>query len=42
MKKTIVKIGGREFCLAFPLSAMLAMEESMPGFDIGKIADYVR
>lgn len=37
---THIKIGGREFALAFTLDGMDTLEKLMGGFDISKITDY--
>lgn len=42
MKTIQLKIGGRTLALRFDLNAMVAMEETIPDFDIGKLSDYVR
>lgn len=42
MKTTPLKVGGRTFALAFNLNAMEAMQNTIPGFELGKLAEYVR
>lgn len=42
MKKTTVRIAGRDFRLAFTLDAQADMEDMIAGFDISKVADYAK
>lgn len=42
MKTTHIKIGGRTFALAFNVNVMEALEDTINGFDIGDIAEYVK
>ena len=42
MKTTKVKIGGREFALAFDLNVMEALEGVIQNFDVGEITNYVK
>ena len=42
MKTVPLKIGGRTLALAFNLNAMCELQESVPDFDLNKLADYVR
>lgn len=42
MNTTPIKIGGRTFALAFPLSALERMQEMHPDFDVGRITDHAR
>lgn len=41
MKLKTVKIGKREFELAYPLNANLEITEQIPGFDLQKIKGYI-
>ena len=42
MKKHIVKIGGRDFPLAFTLKTLIGMEQTIEGFDFSKIVEQVQ
>ena len=42
MKYTKVKIGGREFSLAFTMNAKLEMNDNIDDFESPKIGEYIR
>lgn len=42
MKTVPLTIDGREFRLAFTLDAMADMEDEIDGFDVSKLAEFVR
>ena len=42
MKLTRLKIGGREFALAFTLDAMMELQDKIDGFDMNELSNYVK
>lgn len=42
MKEVTIKIGKREFALAFTLDAMAQLEKTIEGFNLGDLAQYPR
>lgn len=42
MKKQHVKIGGKTFALAFTLNALCEFTDTIPGFDLSKLSEYIK
>lgn len=42
MKLNKIKVGGREFALAFTLDAMLELQDVITNFDMNALSDYVK
>ena len=42
MKLTKIKVGGREFSLAFTLDAMCELQDTIKDFNLGNLSDYVK